>query len=164
MLKYLSIGALSYVYSALLMLWVTWTDSQNSVKTFEGVPNSLVAMQDQPVFPLQLQCFPQGTDNKFAGDVLVCYTGNHAAVIKFYDDTVMPHILVLQEQVREVRTPFLIWSISTEVLFQPVFEHFVGLPRSISRFLGWTIERRPNSIFMYLWIFVQLYLYPLRFR
>ena len=34
-LKYLSIGALSYGYPALLMLWITWTDSQNPVKAFD---------------------------------------------------------------------------------------------------------------------------------
>lgn len=35
LLKYLSIGALSYGYPALLMLWVIWTDSQNSVNAFD---------------------------------------------------------------------------------------------------------------------------------
>ena len=35
MLKYLSIGALSYGYPVLLMLWVTGTDSWNSVNAFD---------------------------------------------------------------------------------------------------------------------------------
>lgn len=34
-IKYLSIGALSYGYPALLILWITWTDSQNSTNALD---------------------------------------------------------------------------------------------------------------------------------
>ena len=53
-LKYLSIGALSYGYPALLMLWVTYTDSQNSVNAFDvyWLPWSLCKVK----LPFEMRC------------------------------------------------------------------------------------------------------------
>ena len=54
--------------------------------------------------------------------------GHHAAVIEVYDRAVVAHFAALQEQVGEVRAPFLVGSLCREVLFQSVLEHFMRLP------------------------------------
>lgn len=55
--------------------------------------------------------------------------GHYAAVIEVYDRAVITHIPVFQEQVSEVRTPFLVGAVCREVLFELVFKHLVGLSR-----------------------------------
>ncbi len=47
--------------------------------------------------------------------------------MKVYDSAVITHFPIFQEQVCEIRTPFAVCPFSGEVLFQPVFKHFVGL-------------------------------------
>ena len=48
--------------------------------------------------------------------------------MEVYDGTVIAHIAVFQEQICEIRAPFLVDFLSSEVLFQLVFKYFVGLP------------------------------------
>ncbi len=42
--------------------------------------------------------------------------------------TVIAYISVLQEPVRKVRAPFLIWPVRLKILFQQIFKHSVVLP------------------------------------
>ena len=97
---------------------------------------SLVTVQDQALFcrALCLQCLLQGADCQVTGDVPVCYTGDHTAVIEVYDGAVITDLPVFQEQICEIRTPLLIWFVRMEVLLQLVFEYFMRLPRFCSRF------------------------------
>ena len=62
--------------------------------------------------------------------------GHHTAVIEIYNRTVVTHISVFQEQVGEIRTPFLVGFFCCEVLLQPVFEHLMGLSGPGSRLPG----------------------------
>ena len=98
----------------------------------------------------------QGPDCKIAGDAPVCNAGHHAAVMEVYDGAVIADIPVFQEQICEIRAPFLVGFLSSEVLFQLVFKYFVGFPGFVPGFLGRTIECRPNSLFIYLWTVVRL--------
>ena len=45
-----------------------------------------------------------------------------------YDGAIVPYIPVPQEQVCEVRTPFLVRPVCMEILIQFVIEYFMGLP------------------------------------
>ena len=67
-------------------------------------------MQDETAFcrVLGIQCFLQGTYSQVTSDALVCYTGHHTPVMEINDGAIVPDIPVLQEQVCEIRTPFLI--------------------------------------------------------
>ena len=78
----------------------------------------------------------QCADRQFTGDVPVRYAGDHAPVMEVYDGAVVPDIPVLQEQVCEIRTPFLIWPVRMEVLPQSVSEYFMRIPGFCLRFLG----------------------------
>ena len=60
--------------------------------------------------------------------MLVCYAGDYTAVIKVYDGAVVPDLSILQEQIRKIRTSFLIRLVRMEVLFELILEHFMGLP------------------------------------
>ena len=70
----------------------------------------------------------QGADCKIAGDAPVRNAGHHAAVMEVYDGAVIADIPVFQEQICEIRAPFLVDFLSSKVLFQLVFKYFVGLP------------------------------------
>ena len=66
----------------------------------------------------------------------VRYACGHASVIEVTNGAVVTHFPVLQKQVREIGTPFLIWPVCMKILFQPVLEHFVGLGRLRPRLFG----------------------------
>ena len=46
----------------------------------------------------------------------VRYACHNAPVMEIYDGTVIAHIAVFQEQICEIRAPFLVWLIRMEVL------------------------------------------------
>ena len=50
-------------------------------------------------------------------------------MVEVYDGTVIAHIPVFQEQICEIRTPFLVRLVRMEVLIQFVLEYFMGLSR-----------------------------------
>jgi len=56
--------------------------------------------------------------------------------MEVYDGAVVPDTPVLQEQVCEIRAPFLVRLVRMEVLLQFVLEHFMGVPGLCPRFLG----------------------------
>ena len=78
----------------------------------------LVAVQDQASLcqMLGIQRLLQGAHGQVAGDVPVRYAGHHAPVIEVYDGAVVPDVPVLQEQVCEIRAPFLVRLVRMEVL------------------------------------------------
>ena len=86
-------------------------------------------MQYQTVFcrTLGFQCFLQRPDCKIAGDMAICYARHHAPVMKVYDGTVVANIPIFQEQICEIRTPFLIRLVRMEVLLSLILEYFMGL-------------------------------------
>ena len=90
----------------------------------------LVAVQDQASLcrMLGIQCLLQGAYSQVTGDVFVCYTGNYTPVIKIYDGAIVPYISVPEEQVCEIRAPFLVRLVCMEILIQFVIEYFMGLP------------------------------------
>ena len=96
----------------------------------------LVAVQEQ--FPLcgmlGIQRLLQGAYGQVAGDVPVRYAGHHAPVIEVYDGAVVSDLPILQEQVCEIRAPFLVRLVRMEVLPQLVLEYFMGLPGLCPRF------------------------------
>lgn len=96
-------------------------------------------MQDQFPFDfrLRIQGFLQGSYRKLARNMPVCYAGNDTPVIEVNDTAVVPYLMVLQEQVCEIGTPFLIDGICGKILFEPVFKHFVRFPMLVIRLL-WT--------------------------
>ena len=96
----------------------------------------LVAVQDQASLcqMLGIQRLLQGAHGQVAGDVPVRYAGHHAPVIEVYDGAVVPDVPVLQEQVCEIRAPFLVRLVRMEVLPQLVLEYFMGLPGLCPRF------------------------------
>lgn len=97
----------------------------------------LVAVQDQAALcrMLEIQCLLQGADSQVTGDVPVRYTGHHAPVMEIYDGAIVPDIPVLQEQVCEIRAPFLVRLVRMEVLLQFVLKYFMGIPGLCPRFL-----------------------------
>ncbi len=99
-------------------------------KSLRCILAPLVAVQDQAILcrMLVIQRLAQGADSQVAGDVPIRYAGHHAPVIKVYDSTVISDISILQEQICEIRTPFLVRPVRMEVLFQPVPEHLMGPP------------------------------------
>ncbi len=94
---------------------------------------------------LRIQCFLQGADRQVTGDVPVCYACNDTPVIEVYDDTVVTHIPVFQEQVREIRAPFLVRPVCLKILFQPVLRHFMGLARFRPRLFWANDGMQPQS-------------------
>ncbi len=92
-------------------------------------------MQDQfsPDYRLGIQCLLQCTYCKFAGNMPVCNTGNHTPVVKVNDAAVVPHTMVFQEQVCEIRAPFLVDGLCSEILVQLVFKHFMRFSLRIIR-------------------------------
>lgn len=76
-------------------------------------------MQYQTIFcqTLGFQCFLQRTDRQFAGDMAVRYTRHHTPVIEVYDGTVIAHISISQEQICEIRAPFLVRFVRMKILF-----------------------------------------------
>lgn len=90
----------------------------------------LVAVQEQASLcrMLGIQCLLQGAYSQLTGNVFVCYTCDYAPVIEIYDGAIVPYIPVPQEQVCEVRTPFLVRPVCMEILIQFVIEYFMGLP------------------------------------
>lgn len=99
-------------------------------KSLRCVLAPLVAVQDQTARRrmLGIQGLPQGADGQVAGDVPVRYAGHHAPVIEVYDGAVVPDISILQEQICEIRTPFLVRPVRMEILFQLIPEHLMWLP------------------------------------
>ncbi len=85
----------------------------------------------------------------------VCYARHHAPVMEVYDGTVIAHIPIFQEQICEIRTPFLVRLVRMEVLIQFVLEYFMAF-RFVPGFLGRTMERRPICVFIYLWMVAAL--------
>lgn len=67
--------------------------------------------------------------------MFVCYTGNYTPVIKIYDGAIVPYISVPEEQVCEIRAPFLVRLVCMEILIQFVIEYFMGLPWLCPRLL-----------------------------
>lgn len=66
----------------------------------------------------------------------VRYAGDHTAVIKIDDRAVVPHIPVIQEQICEIRTPFLVRFVCMEILIQQVLKYLVWFSRLCSCFFG----------------------------
>jgi hypothetical protein len=90
----------------------------------------LVAVQDQAALCriLGIQCFLQSAHSQITGNMSVRYTGHHAPVIEVYDGAIVPDIPIFQEQVCEIRTPFLIRPLRMEVLVQLILKYFMRLP------------------------------------
>lgn len=99
-------------------------------KSLRCVLAPLVSVQDQAVHcrMLRIQSLSQGADGQVAGDVPVRYAGHHAPVIEVYDSTVVSDISILQEQICEIHTPFLVRFVRMEILFQLILEHLMGPP------------------------------------
>ena len=97
----------------------------------------LVAVQNQASLcrMLGIQCLLQSAYSQVTGDVFVCYTGNYTPVIKIYDGAIVPYISVPEEQVCEIRAPFLVRPVCMEILIQFVIEYFMGLSWLCPRFL-----------------------------
>ena len=131
-LKYLSIGALLYGYPALLMLWGTWTDSQNSVKAFKvyRLPWSLYRIRPPFAGCRESNAF---SDVQIAKPLVKCLFVM-LAVMEDYDGAVITYFLVLQKQVGEIRTPLLFWLVRIEILLEPVLKYLMRLPRLCTRF------------------------------
>jgi hypothetical protein len=55
----------------------------------------------------------------------ICNTGDNTPVMEVDDAAVVPHIMIFQEQIREIYAPFLIESIYGKVLLQLVIKHFI---------------------------------------
>ena len=87
-------------------------------------------MQDQAVLCriLCFQRFLQRTDSQAAGDVPVCDAGDHTPVMQVDYAAVVAHFPVLQGQISEIRTPFLIRPVRLEILFHQISKYLVGLP------------------------------------
>lgn len=98
----------------------------------------LVAVQEQASHcqMLGIQCLLQGAYGQLTGDVFVCYTCDYAPIIEIYDGAIVPYVPVFQEQVCEIRAPFLVRLVRMEVLIQFVIKYFMGLPRLCPRPLG----------------------------
>ena len=64
----------------------------------------------------------------------VRYTGYHAPVIEVYDGAIVPDIPTFQEQVCEIRAPFLVRPLRMEVLPEPVLQYFMRLAWLYPRF------------------------------
>ena len=74
----------------------------------------------------------------------ICYTGNYTPVIQIYDCTVITYIMVLQKQIGEIRTPFLIWSFSSKILLDFVFKNTVRLAMCIVWLFGTDDRAQPH--------------------
>lgn len=98
----------------------------------------LITMQNQSPFALRvgIKRFLHSAYGQVTGDVPACYAGDYASVIKIYDCAVISHVPILQKQVCEIRTPFLIGPVGGKILSQPVLEYFVRFPRPGSRLSG----------------------------
>ena len=66
----------------------------------------------------------------------VRYACHYAPVMEVYDGTVVAHIPIFQEQICEIRTPFLVRLVRMEVLIQFVPEYFMGLSRLCPQLFG----------------------------
>lgn len=58
--------------------------------------------------------------------------------MEVYDGAIVPDIPILQEQVCEIRAPFLVRLARMEVLLQFILEYFMGIPR----FYPWFLKPR----------------------
>ena len=115
---------------------------------------ALVTMQDQLTFACRLwiQCFLQGTYRQATGDVPVSNTGNHAPVMKVYDAAVVPYFMIFQEQVCEIRAPFLVGFIRSKILPQLVFEYLMWFSVFIIRLFRTDNGAKPHfhiHVFVY---------------
>ena len=75
-------------------------------------------MQEQAALCRMLvsQCLLQGAHSQVTGDVPVRYAGYYAPIIKVYDSAIVPDLPVLQEQICEIRAPFLVRLVRMEIL------------------------------------------------
>ena len=98
-----------------------------------SVLRSLIRMQKQfsSDCRLGIQRLLQRPYRKVARDMTVCNAGDNTPVIESDDAAVVPHIMIFQEQIREICTPFLIDSICGKLLFQLVIKHFMRFPMHI---------------------------------
>ena len=102
-LKYRSIRVLFYGYPALPMHRATQRYLQNLRKALNVILPPLVAVQAQ-VALFQMpgnQCLLQVMDCPAAGNVPFCLASNYAPVMKSYDNTVVAHASIFQEQICE---------------------------------------------------------------
>ena len=90
-LKYLSIGALSYGYPALLILCVTAIRLQYSVKSLEvyWLPWSLCKIKYSFDFRLGLYNFAQCAYSKLWRYIPISYAGDNTSVMQIYNCTVI---------------------------------------------------------------------------
>ena len=109
-------------------------------------------MQDQPVIyrRLQIQCFLQCADGKVTCDMSVGYAGYYTPVIQIYDCTVIAYIVVFQKQIGKIRTPFLIWLFSSEILKELVSKNPVWFTVYIFRLFPTNDRAQTISVFIYL--------------
>ena len=66
----------------------------------------------------------------------VCYARRHASVTEVYDSTVITHIPIFQEQICEIRAPFLVRLVRMEVLLSFILEYLMGLAWLCPRLFG----------------------------
>lgn len=109
-------------------------------------------MQDQPRFDgrLGFQCFPECPDCKIAGDITVRNAGDHAPVMQIYNCAVIAYFMIGKKQIREIRAPFPVDFVCSEILVQLIIEYLMRFSMLISGLLGRTTERSPSSVFIYL--------------
>ena len=94
-------------------------------------------MQNQAIFDgrLGFQCFLERSDRKIAGDIAVCYAGNHTPVMQIYNGTVIAYFMIRKEQICKIRAPFPVDFICCEILIQLIIEYFMRFSMLISRLL-----------------------------
>ena len=77
---------------------------------------------------------------------------NHTPVMQVNDSAVVSYFMVVQKQVSEIRTPFLIYGISVEILFELVFKYFMRFPVLITGIFRTDYGAQPQlrvHVFMY---------------
>ena len=85
---------------------------------------------------LGIQCLLQSAYSQVTGNVFVCYTGDYTSVMEIYDGAIVPYGPVFQEQVCEIRAPFLVRLVRMEVLLSFILEYLMGLAWLCPRLFG----------------------------
>lgn len=138
MLKYPSIGALSYGQLALLIFWINPTCLQYSVNSFDMYrpPRLLQKYQVLSInTQLEIQRFLHGTSCQFTGNVFICNIGNETSVMQLDNGTVISLTAVCKKQTCEISTPYLIGFFCNIISIQFVLKHLVGYTFFVSQIL-----------------------------
>ena len=121
-------------------------------KCFGCKLRSMIAMQEQIpfYFRLRIQSFLQSSNSKITGNAAICNTGNHTSVVQIQDGAVVANFVICKKKIGEIRTPFLIDLVCSEILLAFIVKYLMRLPMLITRFL-WAHNRSgPSSVFIYL--------------